>query len=187
LTTTSPISPLSKKEFESLFREYFKPLTAFAFKFTKDLDDAKSIVHDVFARVWEKRAEIDLSKSVRSYLYTSVNNRSLNYVRDRKKFVKHASDDELTNTEHHAEWNDLLSEDDIHKRVEAALEAMGTKAKEVFLLSRNEGLKYNEIAEKLNLSVKTVETHMSTALKELRNYLKEYLTGILILILYNQL
>jgi RNA polymerase sigma-70 factor, ECF subfamily len=187
LNTTKPISPLSKKEFEALFREYFKPLTAFAFKFTRDLDDAKSIVHDVFTKVWENRDGMDLSKSVRAYLYTSVNNRSLNYIRDRKKFVQQTVTDDMNIADSKNDISDLLSEEDIHKKVEAALEAIGPKAKEVFLLSRNEGLKYNEIAEKLNLSVKTVETHMSTALKELRNYLKEYLTVILILLLYNQL
>ncbi|MCD4792001.1 MAG: RNA polymerase sigma-70 factor, partial [Bacteroidales bacterium] len=60
---TSNISTLNKSDFEEVFKTYFKPLTAFAFKFVKDTDDAKSIVHDVFMKLWEKRDNIDMSKS----------------------------------------------------------------------------------------------------------------------------
>lgn len=187
MTKTSNISPLGNREFEQLFKEYFKPLTAFAFKFVKDIDDAKSIVHDVFAKVWEKREEIDLSKSVKSYLYSSVNNRSLNFVRDHKKFLKDSDISELHMADEGNDGFDIMTEEEIHKKVEDTLNQISPKAKEVFLLSRNEGLKYQEIADQLNISVKTVETHMSAALKELRKNLKEYLTALFLLMINNSL
>jgi len=178
------ISLLNKVSFEDLFKTYFKPLTAFAFKFVNDIDEAKSIVHDVFVKLWEKRDDIDMSKSLKSYLYTSVNNRSLNYIRDHKKFNKNEGvlenqDDLNPNIE------DELAGADVQKRIDMTLNSLNPKVKRIFELSRYEGMKYKEIAEEMNLSVKTVETHMSTALKALRKNLKEFLTVILFMILNN--
>lgn len=72
------INQLNKLAFEKLFREFFVPLTAFSKKYVGDVDSAKEIVHDVFVNLWSKRAAIDIEKSVKSYLYTSCYNRSLN-------------------------------------------------------------------------------------------------------------
>ena len=184
MTKTHNISTLNKTDFEEAFKTYFKPLTAFAYKFVKDTDDAKSIVHDVYMKLWEKREDIDLSKSVKSYLFTSVNNRSLNFIRDNKKFT---NEEFIIDSHHEKHWEvaDVLSAAEIQKKVESTLDAVSPKVKQVFLMSRHEGLKYKEIAEKLNLSVKTVETHMSTALKALRINLKEYLTSLILFLLSN--
>jgi RNA polymerase sigma-70 factor (ECF subfamily) len=168
-----------------VFKEYFKPLTAFAYKFVKDIDDAKSIVHDVFTKVWENRNDIDMTKSVRSYLFTSVNNRSLNYIRDRKKFVNERDISGNYTELSENDVSDLLSANEIQQKVDAVLNQISPKVKEVFVLSRHEGLKYQEIADRLHISVKTVETHMSTALKELRKNLKEYLTALIIIMVLN--
>ncbi|RLD50220.1 MAG: RNA polymerase sigma-70 factor [Bacteroidetes bacterium] len=178
------ISLLNKVSFEDLFKTYFKPLTAFAFKFVNDIDEAKSIVHDVFVKLWEKRDDIDMTKSVKSYLYTSVNNRSLNFIRDNKKFNRNENvfDNQSSSAPNVEEE---LSSLEIQKKIDASLNSLNPKVKRIFEMSRYEGLKYKEIAEELNLSVKTVETHMSTALKVLRENLKEYLTVILLLILNN--
>jgi len=178
------ILSFDKVSFEELFKTYFKPLTAFAFKFINDTDEAKNIVHDVFVKLWEKKDEIDMSKSVKSYLYTSVNNRSLNYIRDHKKFNKNEGvlenqDDLNPNIE------DELAGVDVQKRIDMTLNHLNPKVKRIFEMSRYEGMKYKEIAEEMSLSVKTVETHMSAALKALRENLKEFLTVILFMILNN--
>lgn len=175
------ISTLNKITFEKLFRDLFKPLTLFAFKYVNDIDDAKSIVHDVFMKLWEKKDEINLDKSVKSYLYTSVNNRSLNFIRDNKKFIR----EELIIDQLHdnVENTNDLSIEDIQKKVSETLENLSPKVKETFLLSRYKGLKYKEIAEKMGVSVKTVETHISTALRSLRYNLKEFLSIILLIII----
>ncbi len=178
MNTEKKISSLNKQDFEKLFKEHFKPLTAFAYKFVNDIDEAKSIVHDVFMKLWEKRSDINMTGSVKSYLFTSVNNRSLNYIRDNKKLTR---EDFILVNEYDKQWehNYFNETDEIQKKIDATLNKISPKAKEVFLMSRNEGLKYKEIADMLNISIKTVETHMSTALKELRENLKEYLTLIL--------
>ena len=184
MTKSKNITQLDKVSFEDLFKTYFKPLTAFAFKFVNDIDEAKSIVHDVFMKLWEKKDEIDMSKSVKSYLYTSVNNKSLNYIRDNKKFNRNENvfDNQSSSAPNVEEE---LSSLEVQKKIDASLNSLNPKVKRIFEMSRYEGLKYKEIAEELNLSVKTVETHMSTALKVLRKNLKEYLTVILLLILNN--
>ena len=86
-----PGGRLDSSSFEELFRNYFIPLMLFARKILVDEDDAREVVHQVFIALWEKREEIDLANSLKSYLFTSVHNRSLNVLRDRKKF----SDEEL--------------------------------------------------------------------------------------------
>ncbi len=182
MTNKNNISPLKKQDFEELFKTYFKPLAAFAFKFVNDIDEAKSIVHDVFIKLWEKRNEIDMSKSVKSYLYTSVNNRSLNFIRDNKKF---------SHEEYHIDnkgskipnIEEELAATEVQKKIDFALNKLNPKVKRIFELSRYEGKKYKEIAEEMNLSIKTVETHMSTALKVLRENLKAYLTVILLFLI----
>lgn len=152
---------------------------AFAKKILVDEDDARDVVHQVFISIWEKRQEMDLSVSLKSYLFTSVHNRSLNVIRDRKKFSS-------------AEVPDVAGEWDVSSAIETMeledkiMEVVGTlpeKCREVFELSRFDGLKYSEIAEHLQISVKTVENQMSKALKILREKLAKYLSILLWLIL----
>ncbi|MBN2890326.1 MAG: RNA polymerase sigma-70 factor [Bacteroidales bacterium] len=171
---------LNNIEFEELFKEYFKPLVNFSNKFLNDIDAAKEVVHDVFVNLWEKRNEIDPEKSIKSYLYTSVNNRSLNFIRDNKKFVR---DEIILQNEQNVENTDTFAESEIQRIIDKTLADLPPKAREVFEMSRYQNLKYREIAEKLGLSQKTVETHMSRALKDLRKNLKEYLTVLLLILL----
>lgn len=171
---------LDKIAFEQLFRDYFKPLTAFAKKYVGDIDAAKEIVHEVFLNLWVKRENIDATKAVKSYLYTSAYNRSLNHLRDNKKFDKNAELESNSNTESAWNFSDHMDTLELEEKINKTIESLPEKCREVFMLSRYEGLKYNEIAEKLNISVKTVESQMSKALSVLRENLKEYL-GLLIL------
>ncbi len=170
----------TEKDFEQLFRDYFKPLVNFANKFLNDIEQSKEIVHEVFTRLWEKRDSIDMSNSVKSYIYKSVNNRCLNYIRDNKKF---SDTKELEKTQADRSPEENIEALEIQAIIDRTLENLTPKVRQVFILSRNEHLKYNEIAEKLGISVKTVESHISKALKELRKNLKEYLTLLAILCL----
>jgi len=173
---------ISEKEFEIIFKEYFKPLVYFAYKFLKDVELSKEIVHDVFVNIWEKIDKINSEKSIKSYLYTSVNNRCLNYIRDNKKFV---SDEILTQNYDTNSNSDKLIELEIQKIITYTLENLPQKTKIIFELSRNENLKYKEIAEKLNISQKTVEAHMSQALKEFHKNLKDYITILYLIFFLN--
>jgi RNA polymerase sigma-70 factor, ECF subfamily len=174
-----------KHKFEVLFREHFTGLCYFARKYTGDLDSAREIVHTVFIRIWENRSEFDWDRPAKSYLFTSVYNRSMNLIRNNKKFLSHetASDQKLVVDE--AVYSDNLETAELEGRIKLALQRLPGKCREIFELSRFEGKKYTEIASDLNISVKTVETQMSKALYILREELRDYLTVLVVLLLKN--
>lgn len=175
------ITNINQQTFEKLFKLYFAPLSYYANKFLPDIDTSKEVVHDVFVNFWEKRETIDLSKSVKSYLYTSVHNRCLNYIRDNKKFDR--SEYILENSGENTSWenSDVLIEAEIKAKINETLQKLPEKCREIFVMNRFEGLKYQDIADKLGVSIKTVETQMSKALKIFRENMQEY-TVLMILI-----
>ncbi len=175
-----------KRKFEILFREHFTGLCYFARQYTHDLDSAREIVHTVFIRIWENRSEFDWEKPTKSYLFTSVYNRSMNFIRDNRKFISH--DDAVAGNlvADDVAYSSTLETAELENRIRTALLRLPEKCREVFELSRFEGRKYSEIAEQLNISVKTVEAHMSKALGILKTELRDYLTILIILLLKNQ-
>ena len=177
------VSSLDKPAFEQLFRSFFPGLVLFAQKYVPDQDTAKEIAHNVFLNLWEKKEKIDTSSSLKSYLFTSVHNRCLNYIRDQKKFDRDESHFERLDSTEFTDASDLLEEQELEQRIYDALQALPEKCREVFTLNRFEGLKYTEIAEKLGISVKTVESQMSKALKILREKLIDYLTILILFML----
>jgi len=168
--------------FEKIFKEFFNSLTYYARKFTRDHDSAKDIVHSVFINLWEKRNDISLDQSVKSYLYTAVHNRCLNHIRDRAKFIKDdASELEFIQKLTVDKITDIEIQE-IESRINDAINSLPERCREVFKLNRFEEKKYSEIAELLGISVKTVEAQISKALKILREELKDYLILLLLLI-----
>ncbi len=163
---------LSSGEFETLFKEKFKPLTAFAYKYVKDIDLAKEIVHEAFTKLWETRDTIDKNRNIKSYLYTIVANLSMNYIRDNKKFVSteqiYEWDVQPENFKNYAEINELS------EAIITAIDRLPKKMRQIFIMSRYQGLTHKQIAEKLGLSYKTVENQIGKALKKLRKDLKIY-------------
>ena len=164
---------LDRPLFEQLFKVHFVHLCNFAYQYVKDEDSAKDITQKVFINLWESRESIDPQKALKSYLFTSVRNRCLNYIRDRKKYRSHVLDIEIADVDIGFETEDSgISE--LQERIKQALDALPEKCRLVFEMSRNQDKKYKEIAEELDVSVKTVEAHMSKALKSLREQLKDY-------------
>ena len=170
---------LEGRNFERLFRDFFPPLMAFARKILRDEDDAREVVHQVFINLWEKRNEVDLSTSLKSYLFTSVHNRSLNMIRDRKKF----SSEEVPDVAGDWDVSAQIESMELEGKIREAIDSLPEKCREIFELNRFEGMKYSEIAGQLNISVKTVENQISKALKILREQLGKYLTLLLYLLL----
>ena len=158
-------------KFEELFRALFKPLCGFAIKFTGDLDSAKNLVHEVFIQVWEKFDTLPPDTNHKSYLYTAVRNRCLNHIRDNKKFLM------IENVAEHqlVEVNSNMETAELERKIESAIASLPEKCRQIFELNRIEGLKYAQIAEKLNISIKTVEAQMSKALGVLKEHLSEFL------------
>ncbi|MCK4922078.1 MAG: RNA polymerase sigma-70 factor [Bacteroidales bacterium] len=183
MTQKKYINSISEKgNFEAIFREFFKPLTHYSLKMVIDMDSAKEIVHTVFISLWEKREQIKLDTPIRSYLFTAVHNKSLNFLRNNEKFYKgDFSDIEIVTVED----EDKMIAAETEARITDAINSLPDRCAEVFKLSRLEGKKYREIAEELGISIKTVEIQMSKALKTLRTELKDYLQLILLWIFYN--
>ena len=151
--------------------------------YVKDFEAAREVVQEAFLTLWEKREEIDMEKSVKTYLSTSVRNRSLNHLRDNKKFDSGLLGVEGIYPERADAPVDKLEELELKEKIDTAIKELPEKCREVFILNRHEHLKYQEIADRLEISVKTVETQMSKALKHLREHLKDYLI-ILLTFLY---
>jgi len=170
-----------EKSFETLFRTYYKSLCLFAHKIVKDAVIAEEIVQDIYYYMWDKREVLELSTSVKSYLFKSVYNNSLKYIRH-QKIVKNyevmvgGNDSPFEIQDNYAEIGEIM---DIINRT---LEEVPERTREIFELNRNAGLKYQEISEKLNISIKTVEAHMTSILKLFRENLRDYMTVILLLI-----
>lgn len=166
--------------FEQIFREYYPKLCNYARRYIADKSTAEEVVQDFFCKLWERRGEIQINTSFSNYLYKSVVNYCYNHFRKvetERKIIDYG--DELPEA---GAGHSLQSHGELDHQLGRALLEMPEKRREIFELSRFEGLKYHEIAEKLNLSVKTVETQMTRSLEFLRHYLKEYLSVILLLI-----
>ncbi len=157
------------KAFEVLFREYYNPLCNFALSFVNDQDTAEEIVQDFFYHFWENKQRIQIYSSLKAYLFGSVKNSSLKYL-DRQAVRRRYADRILT------ENNNVvltgiepeLEARELKSQIDKALEALPERSREIFRMNRFEGLKYKEIAEKLSVSVKTVEADMTRTLKVLR-------------------
>lgn len=161
------------KTFEALFHHYYGFLCQYAEKFTQDSDVAEEIVQDFFVGVWEKKEDLKIETSVKSYFFRSIKNRCLNYLQHQKIKTSYTQKI-LTETEFLNSDDDVFIEIDLAKKIEESINSLPEKRREIFKLSRQDGLKYTEIAKKLNISIKTVETHMSLAIKSLRDKLKRY-------------
>ncbi len=156
--------------FNQLFDDYYTSLCFFANRYLQDLDLSRSLVQEVFVNLWLKREKIDVSHSVKSYLYNSVKNKSIDYIRKEKKKIHiHDFSDDIIQSP----FKDLVEEAELNDRINQSINELPEKCKEIFKLCRFEGLKYSQIAEQLNISLKTVEMQMGIALKKLRNKLSD--------------
>lgn len=162
--------------FEQLFTGHFRELHAYAYTLVKDWDVAEEIVQGLFLKLWEKNEWAHITISARAYLYKSVYHDSLNYLRRQKVHLKYQNQTEYSmkdQIDDAADGRFQLSE--LEQCLEKALANLPEKCRAIFHLSRFEELKYQEIANELNISIKTVETHMGKALRILRAEMKEYL------------
>lgn len=172
-----PVSSLERPgNFEKVFKEYFQPLCHYSVRLVGDMDIAKDIVHNVFLKLWERRAEVHTEMPLRSYLFTSVHNRSLNHLRDHARFEAKDVSEIPLGSDLTADDHSNIEKAELESKIASAIQALPDRSREIFRMSRVEGMKYIEIARALDISVKTVEARMSSALRQLRDALKEYLT-----------
>lgn len=158
--------------FEDIYTKYFKVLYHYSLRIVENEDAAQDIVQDVFTECWVRREQLDISTSLKPYLYTLAYNRSLDFLKSsekQKKSVEISALDELFYSTFTTD-DDLYSEN-IGKEIAACVDALPERCREVFRLSRHDNLKNREIASRLNISVKAVEKHISKALHEIRSHL----------------
>lgn len=164
-----------EKFFEYLFHTHYAPLCKSVYNIVRDRDAAEDIVQDVFIKVWRRRAELDISRSIQSYLFRSCMNTALNYLKKSQKNTSIENENLHTVAYSSHQPEEGLEFQEVSNKVQEALNTLPPKCKIVFSMSRYEDLSYADIASTLNISVKAVEKHMSKALKIMREYLKAYL------------
>lgn len=174
----SQIRAGDERAFEQVFRAHYSALCGHANKILKDLEEAEEVVQDSFCKIWERREQLEITDSLKAYLFRTVHNACLNHLKHRKvrlAYAEHAGANQATYTNH-----DSAEQSELESQVLDAMNALPEKCREVFELSRFDGLKYREIAAKLNISEKTVENQMGKAFKILRDKLGAYLKGALL-------
>ncbi len=169
----SKIRDGDEKAFKKLFQEYYSSLCYFATQFLNDDSVAEGIVQEVFLKIWEKKKVIEINTSLKQYLFRSVRNSCLNIIQH-DKVKKQYAEQVMGNSKQNIDFSKYYLEVGLAQKIEESINSLPQKRKEIFKLSKEDGLKYKEIADKLNISVKTVEVQMGLALKTLREKLKNY-------------
>lgn len=158
------MATFTAEEFEHSFKSFYRPLCLFALRYTDRIDEAEDIVQQAFADVWDKNRIGETISNLKAYLYQAVRNRSLSYIEKRPglQITDQIPDIEDTSEE------ELIYQSERDAHLWNAIDNLPPERKKIFLLSKRDGLKYQEIAEELHISIKTVENQMGKALKALR-------------------
>ncbi len=169
--------------FNNLFNEYHEPFIRFALSYVKEKHIAEDYVMEAFIAFWENREQLLSNTRPQAYILTIIKNKCLNHLQH--VLVRQRAEKELSD---HAEWvlstrinalqacdPDFIFSDEIHQIIESTLNKLPEKTRQIFLLNRYQGLSYKDIAEQMDLSVKTIEFHISKALSKLRFSLKDYI------------
>jgi len=154
------------KAFESYYKEHYKELFLASYNYVKTAAVAQEIVNDVFLKIWEDAEKISIELSLKSYIYRAILNRSINALNKQKR----ESQNQKELAQLPQEFYELrqMETNELKVMLYKAIEALPDQCKKVFLMSRMDGLKQQEIAEKLGISIKTVKNHITHALKQLR-------------------
>ena len=156
----------SELAFTQLYARYHNKLFNFAFQLSGSREEAKDLVHDVFSKIWEKRASFEGKALFASYLYTMVRNYSIDHLRRFSRQIQVLSELEPAAAARTAdEW---MNYKELQTKIQASDNQLPPRQKEIFILHREKGLKYSEIASKMGLSKSTVENHFCRAIEKLR-------------------
>lgn len=160
--------------FEKLFHRYYPGMCRYAESLLRSAEVAEEVVQDVFYNLWKNRETLRIYRSWQGYLYRSVFNNAMMYLRKVRREQpleeQHARQLEFPSED----LSDQLELDELSGLVLRTLEELPERTREIFRLNREDGMKYREIAERLSISVKTVEAHMGKALRALRTMLQKY-------------
>ena len=170
--------------YEALFEEWYVPLCNYAYSILRDGDDAKDIVQQAFCKLWDRREELEIRTSIKSYLYRIVHNDCLNKIKQQRLHQEHEDYIAYDTSVSVNNTDNVVIGNELQVRINAAIDRLPPRCREVFVLSRMQQKPYAEIAAELNISTNTVETQIVKALRTLRQELKDYLPVLLVILAY---
>jgi RNA polymerase sigma-70 factor (ECF subfamily) len=176
-----------KSIFEEVYREYYIPLCYYSLKYVEKIEDSEEIVQNLFLKLWEKHEELEINSSLKAYLYRAIQNYALNLLGKKKTIEKYVLHQEWQSYDNSENGLQKLETEELSIILKHALLRLPEKRRRIFELSRFDGMKYGIIALQLSISVKTVETQMTKALKYLRVILKEYVPLLAFFMLTNNI
>lgn len=156
-----------EQAYEELFHHFYPSLYQFALSFVKTGQIAEEVVSDVFIRIWQKRAALARIHDLKLYIFISTKNTSLNYLRQQKKDAVLPDDYRVQLRSVYFDPEQLLITAEMINRIQEAINQLPPRCQLIFKLIKDDGLKYKEVAELLNLSLKTVENQMTVALRKI--------------------
>lgn len=167
---------MSKKELHNLefiYKSYYKSLHYYCLQFVKNTEDAQEIVNDSFIAVWEKRAELNFEIGIKPYLFRTVHNKSLNFLKKKKLPIQDLDTHFIHTSTADYSPIEILSSKELEKKVHALIQTLPPRCKQVFLLSRIENFTHKEISAIMDISTKTIENQITIALKHIRKGIED--------------
>lgn len=165
----------NEEEFNELFKKHYKELCRLLLPMIKDRDAIEDIVQDVFVKLWIRRNELEIQTNFKAYLCKAVILRGIDHIRKEKTKIAAQAELRVVQAHSHSNVEESIHEKEIKKAIDHGMNEMSENMRTIFHLSRFAGLKNREIAEQLNISIKTVESNMGKALKIMHEHLKPYL------------
>lgn len=159
--------------FEYLFDIYFIPLCRYMYLYLDNPQEAEELSVDIFMYLWENREQLEIKLSLKAYLFQAARNKCLNSLRNKKHTL---SIDDLSDVSQWTEESSSLEMEELARLIEEAIFSLPEKCREVFKRSREENLTNQEIADEMQISVKTVEAQITKALKRIKEFLGEQYT-----------
>lgn len=167
----SSIKEGDRKAFDLLFKNYAQNIYRFSYSYLKSKEDAEEIVQEVFIKLWDKRSTLRIDLQISSFLFTIAYNSILNQIRKNKNRVKAIAAKKAEQPAHHLHVEEELVFNEYQQHAQVAISSLPPQRKKIFMLSRENHLSYIEIARELNISPRTVEVHISQALKDIKKHL----------------
>jgi RNA polymerase sigma-70 factor (ECF subfamily) len=162
------------KEFERMFKMLYSPLCLYANKFLRDRDKSEEIVQDIFYNIWKNRETLSIKVSLKAYLYRAVHNNCLQLIEHNTVEEKYKQYIIKEDVSFQLDPSKEMEVEEMSQVIEHTMDVLPERCREIFNMNRYEGLKYREIADKLKISIKTVEADMGKALQAFRQNLKVY-------------
>jgi len=176
-----------QKGCELLFKQYYQPLCSHVVRFVYSKEIAEDIISDIFYTLLEKQLYFHITSSYRAYLFAAARNRALKHLHKEFGRGRHAIDlERLPCDSIMTSPQQILLYDELFKKIERTIQSLAPRNQKVFLMNRFEGMKYQQIAIQLNISVKAVEAHISKALQVLRKAVRDEITVVLLFLLFQE-